>query len=318
MVDGSRDVLWTRIEDGAERAVTRTPKREESWPYWSQEAGCLVFQVTAGPGRSDLFQWSPEDGERPLIASRRDERWPAWSPVAARLVYAFVGGRPAAGLGLAEADTGESHVIADAGPEHVMLRPSWSPDGRRVAVQLRPRKGGPSRLRVVELDGAASDLPHEPGWSDTKGRFTRDGERVVFTRAPAGGGPADVWSVARDGSDARLLIAGEGTEEHSGRPSPARDELVFVSDRSGSPQVWLADLDGRGARRLTAAPGGAFTPRWSPDGEWLVVSVSEALSKPRLADPTALEGLRLQVIDREGRVHFETRGFMPDWMPAWR
>ena len=199
LVDGSRDVLWTRLEDGAERAVTRTPGREESWPYWSQQAGRLVFQVTAGPGRSDLFQWSPEDGERVLIASKRDERWPSWSPVAPRLVYAFVGGRPAAGLGLVESDTGESRVLAAAGPQDVMLRPSWSPDGRRVVVQLRPREGGASRLRVVDADGVAVDLPRRAGFSDTKGWFTRDGTRVVFTREPSGGGLQDVWSIAADG-----------------------------------------------------------------------------------------------------------------------
>ncbi|MGI9592736.1 MAG: hypothetical protein ACR2P8_15305, partial [Myxococcota bacterium] len=82
MVDDSRDVIWTRLSDGAERALTRTPDREESWPYWSQRARRLVFQVTEGPGRSDLMQWSAREGERRLVASPREERWPAWSPVA--------------------------------------------------------------------------------------------------------------------------------------------------------------------------------------------------------------------------------------------
>ena len=74
MVAGSRDVIWTRLSDGAERPLTRTPDREESWPYWSGPARRLVFQVTEGPGRSDLMQWSAEQGESPLLATRREER----------------------------------------------------------------------------------------------------------------------------------------------------------------------------------------------------------------------------------------------------
>jgi Tol biopolymer transport system component len=274
--------------------------------------------VTRGPGRSDLLTWSPEQGEQPLAASRREERWPAWSPVRAELAYAFVGGRPAAGLALADVASGESRVAADAGPDHLMLRPSWAPDGRRLVVQRRPREGGASQLWLIGSDGESRPLLGDRASDQTKGWFTRDGGRVVFTRKPRDGGPADVWSVGVDGSDPRLLAGGDATSEHSGRPSPTRDELAFVSDRSGSPQVWLAPLDGAPPRRLTAAPGGAYTPRWSPDGELLVVSVSQALGKPRLADRASLEGLRLLVIDRQGRRVLETAGLMADWMPAWR
>ena len=318
MVSGSRDLLRVRLEDGAERAITRTPSREESWPYWSEPAGRLVFQVTRGPGLSDLMQWSASDGEGPLAVTPRDERWPVWSPVAARLAYTFVGGKPRSGLALIEMNTGKSLVLADAGPDHIMLRPSWAPDGSQLLVQRRPREGGASRLWRVRPDESPHALLEDAAWSDTKGWFTRDGTRIVFTREPADGGLADVWIVTADGSGARVLAGGPDTREHSGRPSPTRDELAFVSDRGGSPQIWLAGLDGAGARQITTTLGGAFTPRWSPDGELLVISMSATVGKPRLADRESLEGLRLLVIDRDGRRHFETPGFMPDWMPAWR
>ena len=45
VVDGSREILRIRLSDAAERAVTATPEREESWPYWSSSAGRLVFAV---------------------------------------------------------------------------------------------------------------------------------------------------------------------------------------------------------------------------------------------------------------------------------
>ena len=314
----SRELVWARLRDGAERAITRTRDRNESWPYWSQAARRLVFQVTDGPGRSDLMQWSPADGESPLAAAPREERWPAWSPVAAQLVYAFAGGQPATGLILIDFDTGARRVVSDAGPDHFMLRPSWAPDGSRLVVQRRERDTKNSLLWLIEPGGENRPLTADPAWNDTKASFTRDGARIVFTREPRGGGAADVWSIAVDGSDAKRVAGGEASSEHSGRPSPARDELAFVSDRTGTPQVWLAGPGGAAPRQLTSVPAGAYRPRWSPDGELLAVSVSQTQGRPRLIDPEALEGLRVLVIDREGRSRFEAPGLMPDWMPAWR
>ncbi len=47
-------------------------------------------------------------------------------------------------------------------------------------------------------------------------------------------------------------------------------ELAFVSDRSGEPQIWLANLDGSHLRQLTFVAGGACEPEWAPDGSRLV------------------------------------------------
>jgi hypothetical protein len=98
IVDGSNELIRVRLADGAEQALTSTPEREETWPYWSSVAKRLVFQVSRGGSDSDLMLWSPEAGETPLVETpRREERWPAWSPRRAALVYAFRGGHPAAG-----------------------------------------------------------------------------------------------------------------------------------------------------------------------------------------------------------------------------
>lgn len=317
-VDGSRDLAWARLSDGAVYAITRTPGREESWPYWSPHARCVVFQVVAGPGRSNLMLWSPGDGEQPLVATRRDERWPAWSPVAAQLVYAFTAGHSAAGLGLVDVGGGPARLLADAGSDHLFLRPSWSPDGRRLVFQRRRRGDDGASLSIVAPGVPARPLTDDPEQVDTKAWFTRDGARIVFSRRPRGGAAGDVWIVDADGGDPHLLVGGPDSDENSGRPSPTRDELAFVSDRSGRPQIWLAGIDGSRPHQLSDLPGGAWAPRWSPDGERLVVTTNRSAERPRLANPDSLDALMLRVIDREGRVLFETPGLMPDWMPPWR
>ena len=47
--------------------------------------------------------------------------------------------------------------------------------------------------------------------------------------------------------------------------SPDSRQLAFASRRSGSPEIWVAQVDGSGARRLTRL-GDAVEPSWSPDG----------------------------------------------------
>jgi Tol biopolymer transport system component len=49
--------------------------------------------------------------------------------------------------------------------------------------------------------------------------------------------------------------------------SPDGRSIAFVSDRSGTPEIWVADSDGRDPRRITDHEATLLTtPRWSPDG----------------------------------------------------
>ena len=46
--------------------------------------------------------------------------------------------------------------------------------------------------------------------------------------------------------------------------------IAFVSDRSGIPQIYTVDVDGRNEKQLTIEPEGACQPDWSPDGTQLI------------------------------------------------
>lgn len=317
MVGDSMELVRVRIADGAERPLTDTPGRDESWPYWTPLAQALVFQTSTGPGDSDLALWSSRTGEHPLTRTpKRAERWAAWAPNGPRLVFAFLGGNPASGLSIADLGSRGRHLAASGGTRDFYLRPGWAPDGESLVAQRRGEDGKGSNLWIVEVGGTARALTSDPALFDFKPFFTRDGRRIVFSRRPAAGPPHDVLSIAPDGSDLRSVAGEPDADEHSGRPSPVREELAFVSDRDGNPQVYRAQLDGSAVRRLTQGPRSALAPRWSPDGERLVVTLAST-PELKLVDRAALAEARVAVIDREGAVLLETAGFMPDWMPPW-
>ena len=50
-----------------------------------------------------------------------------------------------------------------------------------------------------------------------------------------------------------------------GLPGVAGTQIVFVSSRSGSKELWVMDYDGANQRPLTALRSISLTPRWSPD-----------------------------------------------------
>ncbi len=320
IVNGSNELMRARLSDGAVKPLTATPDREESWPRWSTAARRLVFQIAYAGSRSDLVLWAPGDGELPFVKStERVERWSAWSPTDARLIYAFRGGQPAAGLLMADLESGDRSIVARSGPRYFFFRPGFSPDGTTVVVQRR-EPGEGSSLWILDRGVPPRRLTGDDQWFDYKPAYTRDGSRILFSRRRRRGGPSSLASIAPDGSGLRVFESTRDSDTHSAVPSPVRDEIAFVWNRDGKSDVFLADLSGENTRKLTlSSERSDLAPRWSPDGERLVVtSTAAGAPLPRLVDRTNLGRTRVVVLDREGNELFEAEGFMPEWMPPWR
>lgn len=82
----------------------------------------------------------------------------------------------------------------------------------------------------------------------------------------------DLYKLPIEGGIAEPLIRGH---EFISQPrfSPDGKTLVFVSDRSGEDNLWLARSDGSKARQLSARRDGELiSPTWSSDGQTIYVS----------------------------------------------
>jgi Tol biopolymer transport system component len=322
IVDGSHEIVRVRLADAASQPVTATPRVEETWPYWSEPAQRLVYQASTDGRSHDLLLWDPLRGGTSAIARsrQRDEQWPVWSPRLPQLVFAFRGGTPPAGLVLADVASRSQRLIAATGADDFFLRPSFAPDGASLVAQRRGAGPRVSQLWTLALDGAPQPLTSDPEFSDMKPAFTRDGREIFFSRRAAAGGPSDVFAIAASGGEPRALASEPGSNDHSARPSPVRDEFVFVSDRGGAPGLYLAPSAGGKARALSRDSAREFyAPHWSADGERvLAIATPVHVGRPQLSRPASLAETHAVVFDREGRVLFDAPGFMPDWMPPWR
>jgi hypothetical protein len=146
---------------------------------------------------------------------------------------------------------------------------AYSPDGTLVAFS---RDGD---LWIANADGSGqrrlATTPHVSEWGPT---WTPDGKALAYTALVDG---ARQIRLIRLPTGPSARIAAGGAEDWS--PSIARDgTLAFVSNRSGSPAIYVASENGTGARLFDAAP--AATPpadvrdlAWSPDGHRLAYTV---------------------------------------------
>jgi Tol biopolymer transport system component len=122
----------------------------------------------------------------------------------------------------------------------------------------------------------------------------------------------DVYALdARQGGSARPVLRGPAFETHP-VVSPDGRLFAFLSDRSGSNNLWIANRDGTGLRQLSQDTGSAFysSPAWSPDGRSVYVSrtVHSILAfELHMFDIAGGAGVRITTADPSGHASFDER-----------
>lgn len=144
--------------------------------------------------------------------------------------------------------------------------PAWSPDGRRIAY-VAPAELGATDLYVADADGShRAPLTRSEASDEFSPDWAPDGRSLVVERNGI------LVVVRADGAVERVLTAGrEPAWSKSGR-------IAFVSDRSGSEDLYAIDSTGRGLRRLTTSPAVESAPAWSPDGRRLAFVSADGLA----------------------------------------
>lgn len=114
-----------------------------------------------------------------------------------------------------------------------------------------------------------------------------DGKTIVFELL------GDLYTLPLEGGKATRITSGQAFDAQP-HYSPDGKRIVFVSDRSGSDNVWIADADGAHPRALTRDNENLHfqSPTFTPDGKYVVVSRGNDLYM-YYANGGAAAGMRL-------------------------
>lgn len=85
----------------------------------------------------------------------------------------------------------------------------------------------------------------------------------------------DLYVLPVEGGKARRIVSGLPLD-HDARFSPDGKSIVFVSDRNGTQNIWIAAADGTGARQVTnnKLRNHFATPVWTADGKHVIAARS--------------------------------------------
>jgi len=96
-----------------------------------------------------------------------------------------------------------------------------------------------------------------------------DGKTIVFDLL------GDIYTLPIDGGEAKKIHGGMSFESQP-KYSPDGSLIAFLSDRSGSENVWVMKPDGTDAKAITTGPRAMYvSPNWTEDGNYIIVSKSD-------------------------------------------
>lgn len=279
----SDDVAPVPSPDGARIAFT-SMRDGNAEIYLVDAGGTGLRRVTTNEGLDSEAQWSP-DGQRLVHVrygaagsqivvtelARASERVisspgavvaaPRWSPNGAEILWIERLSDRSGNLFVADADGGAARPLTrESGMRPT--DPAWSPAGDAV-VFAAERSDRVDLERLEFATGALTKLTDDE-FVESRPLWAADGSQLLFHVLPARQGGRDLYVSRADGSDRRQLTS-DFRDDYMASWLPGGHELVFVSERDGSAELYRLSLESGVTLRLTTndteeANPGAVTP----------------------------------------------------------
>lgn len=163
-------------------------------------------------------------------------------------------------LAVMDQDAAEPSYLT--GGDEQVLNPRFNATGQQIVYTALSDRG--MRLWVLDIESGRREAISGLGNLVFAPRFTPDGSSVIFS-ADNSDGNTEIYLRNLRTRETRRLTSNPAIDT-SPAMSPDGRQVVFTSDRGGSPQIYRMGADGSGVVRLSFGPGSYSTPVWSPDG----------------------------------------------------
>jgi eukaryotic-like serine/threonine-protein kinase len=230
-----------------------TQEGRESFPSLSPNGDFFVYaKVVDGLSRLLLQRVGSSHPVATLTKDLPyDARQPAYSPDGGRIAFRREGAEhDKGGIFLMEATGGSVNRLTDFG-----FDPAWSPDGKEIAVDTEGVSSPTvrtTRSRILLVDvatGRRRPLATGDGGDAVQPSWSPHRQRIAYWGLPPGAGRRIVSTVPTGGGKPVPVI----DDIHlNWNPvwSPDGGTLYFISDRTGSLNLWRVAIDEKSGQRL--------------------------------------------------------------------
>jgi Tol biopolymer transport system component len=163
----------------------------------------------------------------------------------------------------------QEHAFRPRDARATARRPTFAPDGTRVAFGLSDLGG--HQIASVNVQGKDLKLLTNSAGLNAMPAYSPDGKHIAFSSSRDG--DFEIYVMDADGGNVRRLTHSPGLDT---RPawSPDGKRIAFTSNRDGCYRVHVMNADGSGPRCVSDHTGRDDYAAWHPDGGHLLV-VSE-------------------------------------------
>jgi TolB protein len=233
----------------------------------------------------------------------------------------YTGVRGVFGSRIAFAQTGHSTEVASVGMDGAdltvltrmksdCLLPAYSPTAREVAFTSY-LFGGADLWLVSAAGGRARRISSHPGMNSGATWFA-DGTTLAVTLSYEGN--PEIYKIRADSGAVVTRLTHSSASDLSPSLSPDSAQIAFVSDRQGTPQIFVMSASGGNARRLTFQGAQNTTPRFNPAADKPLIAFTGRDEK--LVFDIFIYDLRTQKVDRV--TQNEGSNYDPSWSPDGR
>ncbi len=271
---GKRYQLFTsELDRGAAQQLTHFADSDSIWAAWSPSGNQIAFERDVYTGafvsRAGIYTMNADGTGLRLLTPTGFNGRPSWSPDGRRILYATLQyGKQATVSVMAANGTGVKHVLSIPLPEKTfqakggkkLESPAFSPDGKRIAF-IWGKKAGAGAIFTMNAEGGGLKqvTPWQKGGLADKIDWSPDGSRIAFSSPGIGDVPgvsSNVFTVRPDGTGLIKLTSSRGGKIHNGLDSwsPDGKKIAFVSNRTGTYEIYVMNADGSRVTQVTSGP----------------------------------------------------------------
>jgi TolB protein len=155
----------------------------------------------------------------------------------------------------------------------ISLTPRWAPDASRIAFTCYPTSGAFLSAQICMYSVLTSRLITWPRYRGTNSSpaWSPDGTKIMFMSSMLGN--PELFIADGDGGHARRITHSVGASTSATWNPKTGQQVAFVSDRGGLPQLYTMDIAGGDEQKIPLPDMGyVIDPAWSPNGQLLAFS----------------------------------------------